>query len=202
MIERISGKIIEKTPTFCIVENNGLGIGLHISLNTFQQLEKNPPLENVMLHTYLHVREDALQLYGFANTAEKRIFQLLISISGVGPRLAIAILSGSTPQELQEAITREDVAMLTRIPGVGKKTAQRLILELKEKIQEQSRIEHLSISAPVPATEQGKVNEAILALMSLGYKQQEAQRAVDKVVKQFGADIPLEEMIKEALKGV
>ncbi len=202
MIELISGKIIEKNPTFCVVENNGVGIGVYISLNTFQSLENVSSREPVKLHTYLHVREDVLQLYGFANIAEKKMFQMLISISGVGPRLALAVLSGSTPPELEAAIAREDVEMLTRIPGVGKKTAQRLILELKEKIHQQTRMKDLAAGVPVPPSQQGKVNEALLALMALGYKQPEARKAIDRVVKQSGADISLEEMVRLALKNV
>ncbi|RMF56725.1 MAG: Holliday junction branch migration protein RuvA [Calditrichaeota bacterium] len=202
MIERISGRVIEKNPTFCIIENSGLGIGVFISLNTFQKIEQHSSQENVTLYTYLHVREDALQLYGFGDEAEKRMFQLLISISGVGPRLAIAILSGSTPAELEAAIAREDVGMLTRIPGVGKKTAQRLILELKEKIQEQTQIDQITSAVSVPAAHQTKVTEAVLALVALGYKQPDAQKAINKAVARLGADASLEVLIKEALKEV
>lgn len=202
MIERITGKLFEKSPTFCVIDCHGVGLGLHISLNTFQKLERFPQDGEVSLYAYLHVREDVLQLYGFADLPEKKLFQLLISISGIGPRLAIAILSGSTPNELQAAIAREDVAMLTRIPGVGRKTAQRLVLELKEKIQIQGEIEKLAAISAVSREQREKVNEAILALVSLGYKQQEAQRAIDKVLKRSGNEIPLEEMVKLALKEI
>ncbi len=202
MIDRISGKLIEKTPTYCVVDCQGVGYGLHISLNTFQQLEKYPENAFVPMYTYLHVREDALQLFGFYEVAERVMFQMLISISGIGPRIAIAVLSGSSPAELRAAIAREDVGMLTRIPGVGRKTAQRLILELKEKIQKQKDIEQLAAISVVSQEQRSKVNEAILALTSLGYKQQEAQAAVDKVVRRLGDEISLEEMIKEAFKEV
>jgi Holliday junction DNA helicase RuvA len=200
MIERVSGKLLEKSPTFCVIDCYGVGLGLHISLNTFQKLEQFPPNDMASLHVYLHVREDLLQLYGFADLQEKKLFQLLISISGIGPRLAIAILSGSTTDELRAAIAREDVAMLTRIPGVGRKTAQRLVLELKEKIQKEGEIEKLVAISSVSQQQREKVNEAILALTSLGYKQQEAQKVIGKVLKRSGDEISLEEMIKLALK--
>lgn len=200
MIERIRGNLTEKSPTFCVIDCHGVGLGLHISLNTFQRLEKFSENTLVSLYAYLHVREDVLQLYGFADAAEREVFRLLISISGVGPRLAIAVLSGSTTEELRGAIIREDVAMLTRIPGVGKKTAQRLVLELKEKIQKRGDIEKLAAISAVSPQEREKVNEAILALVSLGFKQQEAQIAIDKVIKRSGRDLTIEEIIKQAFK--
>jgi Holliday junction DNA helicase RuvA len=200
MIERILGNLTEKSPTFCVVDCHGVGLGLHISLNTFQKLEKFPENTMVSLYAYLHVREDVLQLYGFFDVAEREMFQLLISISGVGPRLAIAVLSGSTAEELRSAIVREDVAMLTRIPGVGKKTAQRLVLELKEKIQKRGDIERLVAISSISQQVREKVNEAMLALVSLGYKQQEAQAAIDKVLKRSDSDLSLEEIIKQAFK--
>lgn len=202
MIERISGILIEKSPTFCVLDCHGMGIGLHISFNTFQQLEQVSQAGQVNLHTYLHVREEVLQLYGFAHHSEKELFQLLISISGVGPRLALAVLSGSTAEELRAAIAREDVAMLTRIPGVGKKTAQRLILELKEKIAKRSEIEKLIRVSLASEEEQTIANEAMLALISLGYKEQEARRLIDKVLRRTDEQISLEELIKLALKEI
>jgi Holliday junction DNA helicase RuvA len=169
MIERITGKLFEKSPTFCVIDCHGVGLGLHISLNTFQKLERYPQNDVVSLHAYLHVREDVLQLYGFADLPEKKLFQLLISISGIGPRLALAILSGSSTDELRVAIAREDVAMLTRIPGVGRKTAQRLVLELTEKIQKQGEIEKLVAISSASQEQREKVNEVILALTSFTF---------------------------------
>ncbi len=200
MIERISGKLVEKSPTFCVLDCHGIGIGLHISLNTFQHLEKTPPTDSVELFSYLHVREDTLQLYGFYDVAEKEIFQLLISISGVGPKLGVAILSGCTTGELRMAIAQEDISALTRIPGVGRKTAQRLILELKEKIQKQSEIEQLAALPEIASQQQPMANEAILGLIELGFKQHEAQRAINKIMRQSGADISIEDLVKLALK--
>ncbi len=202
MIERVTGKIIEKSPTFCVLDCQGIGIGLHITLHTFEQLEQSPSTNAVTLHAYLYVRDDALQLYGFQDLAEKEMFQLLISISGVGPRLALAILSSSGADEFRGAIGQEDVELLTRIPGVGKKTAQRLILELKEKIQKQAEIKQLVSVSGASEQYQVMINEAILALLSLGYKQQEARRAIDKTIQLHGNNISLEEMIKLALREI
>ncbi|RMI27843.1 MAG: Holliday junction branch migration protein RuvA [Calditrichaeota bacterium] len=200
MIEHVTGKVIHKSPTFCVLDCHGIGLGLHISLNTFQHLEKYAPGEPVQLHAHLYVREDVLQLYGFADTREKQMFQLLITISGVGPRLALAILSGTRPDDLVNAISREDVGMLTRIPGVGKKTAQRVILELKEKLAQQPAIEGLTTVFPAASPEQSRINDALLALMALGFKQPEAQRAIDVVIRRSGDELSVDEIVRLALK--
>lgn len=200
MIERISGKLIEKTPTFCVVDCHGVGIGVHISLNTFQQIERYGAADAVALHTYLHVREDILQLYGFYDGAEKQLFQLLISISGVGPKMALAVLSGSSTAELRQAIALENVDMLIRIPGVGKKTAQRLVLELKEKIQKQPDISTLPEITGAPPETREKINEAMLALVGLGFKAPEVQRAIDRITRRQGLEISIEDLVKMALK--
>ena len=177
-----------------------MGIGLHISLNTFQYLERSDTSQPVQLLTYLHVREDVLQLYGFSEMSEKKLFQMLISISGVGPKLAIAILSGSSTADLTQAIAMEDVAMLTRIPGVGKKTAQRLVLELKEKIGKQAEVQKIAAMAQAADSPQRHINEAIMALSELGYKPRDAQVAIEKVVKRAGKTLSLEEIVVNALR--
>ncbi len=200
MIERISGKLITKSPTFLVVDCHGLGFGISVSVNTSQALEQCRPGNDLHLHTYLHVREDTLQLFGFAEPAEKEVFQELISISGVGPKLAIAILSGITVDELKAAIVHGDVPMLTKIPGVGKKTAQRLILELKEKIQKHEEIEQTVALSYGSEQHRIKLNEAVAALISLGYKQRDARTAVNKIVQRSGDDLPIEEIVKLALK--
>jgi len=200
MIEQITGTILHKSPTFCVLENNGIGFGIHITLNAFEVLDSIGSGEPVVLHTYLHVREDALQLYGFATPEEKHFFKLLLGISGVGPRLAQAILSGMAPDRLREAIQLEDVASITRIPGVGKKTAQRIVLELKEKLKSEEKIERIQETiAPAGANRQAM--EAVLALVALGYKENEAEKAV-RIVLSRKNDVSLEELIKEALKEV
>ncbi len=200
MIEHLTGKIVEKSPTFCILENNGVGFGIHITLNAFELLDAAVEGQTVSLHTYLHVREDVLQLYGFATEEEKHFFKLLLGISGVGPRLAQAILSGMAPARLREAIQQEDVQSITRIPGVGKKTAQRIVLELKEKLKSEEKVARIRQEiAPAGANQQAM--EAILALMALGYKENEAEKAV-RIVLSRKNDVSLEELIKEALKEV
>ena len=198
MIERITGKLIEKSPTHCLIDCHGLGLGLHISLNTFQQLEAIPAAQPASLYSYLHVREDVLQLYGFYERHEKTMFEMLITISGVGPKLTI--LSGINTDELDRAIRREDVGMLTRIPGVGKKTAQRLILELKEKIQKQADTFRLTSLAGEGVQPHDDLNEAVMALISLGFKEANAHRAIVKVTEAAEGKLSLEELIKRALK--
>ncbi len=200
MIEHITGIITHKSPTFCILENNGIGLGIHITLTAYEKLEAVPSGEPVSLFTYLHVREDALQLYGFATEEEKHFFKLLLGISGVGPRLAQTILSGLDPTALRQAIQMEDFQTITRIPGVGKKTAQRIVLELKEKLKSEESIEHLR-QRVAPAAQHPQAMEAILALVALGYKENEAEKAV-RIVLSRKNDVSLEELIKEALKEV
>ena len=136
MIELVSGILRDKGATSCLVDCHGVGLGVSISLNTFQDIDHLQQWRyGVAVYISARIREDAMQLFGFSSADEKEMFQLLISVSGVGPKLALAILSGGPSGDLKASIGREDVAMLTRIPGVGKKTAQRLILELKEKIK-------------------------------------------------------------------
>lgn len=202
MIEQITGKVVKKSPTFCIIDCNGVGVGLNISLNTFQKIKSNSVNSQVSLFTYLHVREDLLQLYGFSDIEEKEFFRMLISVSGIGPRLALTLLSGPTTKEIKEAITREDVAILTRVPGIGRKTAQRLILELKEKTTTDFEIKGVT---PIPVVSdqlQNKINEAIQVLVQLGYKQDDAYHAISKLADNLPDDSSLEDIIKIALRSV
>ncbi len=200
MIERISGQLLQKSPTFCIIDCHGVGIGLFISVNTFQKLgDENTEAK---LLTHLHVREDAMQLYGFGDADEREMFRQLNSVSGIGPRLALTILSGRTVQELVQAITMEDYQYLVKIPGVGKKTAQRVVLELKEKVGVPADVEEAGIISGSTVKVQGVANEAILALVTLGYRQNEAKKAIDKVVQKNSHELPLEVLIKLALKEI
>ena len=200
MVEQIKGNIIEKSPTFCVVDWGGIGIGVNISLNTFQNLKNYKKNSQVSLFTHLHVREDLLQLYGFYDTTEKELFRLLISVSGIGPRLALTLLSGPTSEEIQAAIVNEDILFLTKVPGVGRKTAQRLVVELKEKISEKQKIHEAEKSISVPSHLHPLFQEAMLALVQLGYKQQEASRLLFKAVKQISDNSSIEDLIKQALK--
>jgi Holliday junction DNA helicase RuvA len=198
MIEQISGNILKKSPTFCVVECSGIGIGLHISLNTYKTLGNEK--ESINLLTYLHVREDALQLFGFSEDVERETFRKLINVSGVGPRLAMTILSGLSVIEFTTAVVNDNYELLTKIPGVGKKTAQRVTLELKEKLELFPEAAEKDIA--VISMDKQKYSEAISALITLGYKRLEAQKSIAKVTRKHGDDIPLEELIKFALKEV
>ncbi|MFQ5583960.1 MAG: Holliday junction branch migration protein RuvA [Calditrichia bacterium] len=200
MIEQIKGNLVQKTPTFCVLDLNGFGIGINISLNTFQSLKNYGENSEVSLFTHLHVREDLLQLYGFSDVNEKDLFRLLISVSGIGPRLAITLLSGPSSEEIQNAIVTENITYLTKVPGVGKKTAQRLILELKEKVTEKHGVTAAEAAAPISGPLHPLFREAMLAMVQLGYKQQEAVRALNKAVQKMPENGSLEELIKLALR--
>lgn len=195
MISYLKGKLVSKSPAEVVVEVNSIGYQVGISLLTFEQLGRIEDKIEIFTHTY--VREDALRLYGFVTKEEREIFLLLISISGIGPKLALTILSGVAPDKLKLAIVNEDVGLLTTIAGVGKKIAQRLIVELKE-----------SLAAALPEREGWKKedyllrNEAANALITLGYKRNQSIKAVDRVLPKLGKDVSLEELIKKALEKV
>ena len=196
MIDFLSGTLAVKAPTNIVIEINGVGFDLQISLNTFHNLPDEG--EKVHLKTYLHVREDILQLYGFSDMEERLIFKGLISVSGVGPKLAQTILSGLKSSELLEAIQQSDLVRLTSISGVGNKTAQRLVIDLKEKFTQwglvpESTGEHKILV--LTTTEK----EALMALMSLGYKKPIVEKALAKVRKKGSPD-SVEQIIKQALQ--
>jgi len=200
MYEYLYGIIDQKQPTQVVLDVNNIGYALKISLSTFRAL---PPVgEKVRLHTYLHVREDVLDLYGFNDVTEREVFLNLIAISGIGPKLAQTILSGLTPDELIRAIRHADERTLNGISGVGKKTAQRLVVELKSKFEKWADV---SISAnggtqqvtPLNALER----EALMALMSLGYKKPVAERALQRAQKDKQYKI-VEDLLKAALQAV
>ncbi|MHB1745007.1 MAG: Holliday junction branch migration protein RuvA [Acidobacteriaceae bacterium] len=171
MIAHLRGRLLSKTPQTAVVEAAGVGYEVTISIPTFTAL----PAEGneVALLVYTHVREDALALFGFTTATEKRLFEKLLSISGIGPKLAITVLSGLPPERLVAAIHSQDHATLTRIPGVGKKTAERIVLELKDKLQE-------LVSAGATASASTPVSEDVLsALVNLGYQRASAQKGVE-----------------------
>ncbi|GAB4376903.1 MAG: Holliday junction branch migration protein RuvA [Calditrichia bacterium] len=200
MIERISGRLLHKTPTFCVINCGGIGIGVYISVNTYRKLEEEN--DTIDLLTHLHVREDALQLYGFFDEEERNLFRQLIGVGGIGPRLAITVLSGIEAAELKQAIAMEDSELLQRTPGIGKKTAQRIILELKEKIKIPAEMKELAGVTPAFNEQQSKINEAVLALTTLGYKHAEARKAIHKVLQSSSDNLSLDELIKQALREV
>ena len=197
MIEQIQGALVKKTPTFCVINCGGIGIGVNITLHTYKKMsDLNQAAE---LLTYLHVREDVLQLFGFSEEQERDFFRQLISISGVGPRLAMTILSGLSVQELRNALLSGDIERLTKVPGVGRKTAQRVILEMKEKL-DMPESDIISVLPSFKKEQQAIIDEAFQALMTLGYKQSDAKSSLEKVIKKYGEDLNIEDLIKYALR--
>jgi Holliday junction DNA helicase RuvA len=194
MIAFLDGKLVHCEPTFVHVDVNGVGYQLQISLQTYAAIKN---LERVRIHTHLAVREDAHVLYGFSSMPEKRLFQLLISVNGVGPNTAIVMLSYLTIQELKTAILREDVAVLQAVKGIGAKTAQRVIIELRDKLKKESLEEGATISVDPRNTLR---NEALSALLTLGLPKAAAEKSVDAVLKKSGITITLEDLVKQALK--
>jgi Holliday junction DNA helicase RuvA len=194
MISYLKGKLIHKEPAFVIIDVNGIGYQVMISLNTFSEVKDR---EEIKLFTHLHVREDAHILYGFANENERSMFLNLTSVNGVGPNTAMMVLSSLSPSDLRNAILREDTATLQGIKGIGGKTAQRLILELKDKVKKDS-MESSALSGGGQYNTMHK--EALTALMTLGISKAAAEKSLDTVLKKSGNTLSLEELVKMALK--
>ncbi len=192
MIASLNGIVQTKRPEGVIVDVNGVGYQLSVPLCSLTDIPE--PGETVFMHTYTHVREDALQLFGFLNEKDREVFTTLIGISGIGPKLGLAILSGMPAERFVEAVQNEDVTMLVTIPGLGNKTASRLILELKGKLPSLDSREAYS-SEPDPVA-----SDAISALVNLGYKKQLSEKAVETAVRN-GAE-SIEDIIREALKNL
>ena len=200
MYHYLAGKIAEKTPTAAILDVNGIGYEVRVSLSTFSSL---PNLgETVKLFTHFVVREDAQLLYGFATEEEREAFRLLISISGIGPKLAITLLSGVTLPELKRAIQEKNIPVLTAISGIGQKTAERVIIELKDKIGKAEVSAGRELVHDASVSDQ-MVEDSVAALVSLGYTKQKAKDAVQKTLKAMSGKKPsVEEIIRNALKHV
>lgn len=195
MIAYLNGRLAHKDPTYVLLEVSGIGYEVKISLHTFAALKDK---EQCKLLTYLHIKEDAHTLYGFMEGAEKRLFQHLISVSGIGPGTALMMLSSLNPSELEYAIVHEDVRTLSGVKGIGAKTAQRVILELRDKVM---KGEVINPSASLTATAHNTVRqEALSALVTLGINRAAAEKSLDTLVKQHGNTLSLEELIKLALK--
>ena len=190
MITYIKGRLIEKTPTKIIVESNGIGYEINISLNTF---EKIPDDENIKIFTYLQRKEDSDILFGFSSQSERSIFQQLISISGIGPSTARTILSSISPAEMQEAVWAEDVDRIKSIKGIGLKTAQRVLIELKDKMINLFEGEEIQSFANNTIKE-----EALSALEVLGYPRKQSEKVIDNII-QSASESSVEELIKAAL---
>ena len=188
MIGRLSGLLLDKNPAQLIVDCNGVGYEVSVPMSTFYHLPSTG--ERVTLLTHMVVREDAQLLYGFGTTQERELFRELIKISGIGARTALAILSGMSVNDLAEAVTMQEVGRLTRIPGIGKKTAERLLLELKGKLGAEL--------GAAPGTDMGSGNDILSALLALGYSEKEALLAI----KQVPAGSSVSDGIRQALKAL
>jgi Holliday junction DNA helicase RuvA len=197
MIAHLRGLLIKKTTQSTIVEAVGIGYEVLVPLSTFYSLPEKD--EMVSLHIYTHVREDALILFGFHTLLEKELFLMLISVSGIGPKLSINILSGIGPQDLLVAIASGDPVRLQAIPGVGKKTAERIALELKDPASKLLAREEIA-PLPVPeAKDKGLIDDALSALVNLGYPAKSAKMAVEKA-RSVAKEMTLEGLIREALR--
>lgn len=192
MIARLRGRLLEKAPEQIVIDAGGVGYQLFVSLNSFYRLPNLGTEVDLFVHT--HVREDALQLFGFLDAEERSLFLLLLQVATIGPKVALAVLSGMDTPDLEAAIAGGDVRRLVAIPGIGKKKADLMVLQLKDKVQ----VLRQSRAASPAARPGGDAAEAVSALVNLGYKQQEAERAVDRA-EQAGARA-LPDLIREALR--
>lgn len=198
MIALISGKIVYKGISHIVVDAQGVGYRIFIPLTTFYELPEAGKL--ITLHVHTHVKQDAINLFGFYTIQERDLFQLMLSVSGIGPKMSMNILSGISVQELLRAISGSDVRKLISIPGLGKKTAERLILELKEKV-----LKKMMAEAMPAVDKQERINELIRedvlsALVNLGYKSSVALNALDKVLQVSEKEISMEQVLKKTLK--
>lgn len=193
MITHIRGRLVEKSPTGVVIDCNGVGYFVHISLHTFSQITDD---ESIKLLTHLQVKEDAHQLYGFATAIERKIFRLLIAVSGIGTNTARTMLSSLTPQQVREGIASEDVALIQSVKGIGLKTAQRVIIDLKDKVLKVFDMDEI----PTLSNNTSK-DEALSALEVLGFAKKQSERVVGKILTQT-PDASVEQLIKEALKNL
>jgi Holliday junction DNA helicase RuvA len=192
MIAELQGTLVRRSPAGVVVSVGGVGFSLLVPLSTYREL--GCAGSDVHLFTHLHVKEDALELFGFATESELAMFRALVSVSGIGPKLGLAVLSGLSPDVFQRAVVEEDLGLLTSVSGIGRKTAQRMIVELKEKL---SGLEVASVGGAEAGEETG---DAVLALMSLGVKREKAREAVLAVQRECGHELEVEEIIKLALR--
>lgn len=198
MIARISGILIEKSVSHIIVDTHGIGYRIFIPLTTYYELPENG--EAVTLHTYTNVREDAIHLFGFYSIEEKHVFELMIAVTGIGPKLAINILSGIAAGELIDAISRGNVSRLVGIPGVGKKTAERMVLELKDKLTKMIADKgSYPIKGFAEATEL-LLEDALSALTNLGYKSNAVRNVIENIIQTSEEKLTLDVLLKKALK--
>ncbi len=198
MISFLQGKLIDAVPTQITVDVHGMGYELLIPLSSYDKLPK--PGQPVLILTHLAVREDALTLYGFMTAAERDLFRLLINtVSGIGPKIALNVLSGISVAAFRGAVANSDIKALSQISGVGKKTAERIVVELRDKIGAAGAWEAASAQRALSPEDQ-KVNDAVLALMALGFKQMEAHDAVRRAQGALGASATIEDLVRSCLK--
>lgn len=193
MITHIKGRLVEKSPTSVVIECNGIGYMINISLNTFSQIPDN---ENLKLFTHLQVKEDSHTLYGFFSIKERQIFRLLISVNGIGPSIARTMLSSISPDQIIDAISRENVSLIQSVKGIGSKTAQRVIIDLHDKI-----LEVYELDEGFASSNNTNKEEALSALEVLGINKKSSERLVDQIVLD-NPDVSVEDIIKETLKNL
>jgi holliday junction DNA helicase RuvA len=195
MIASLRGKVILKSANKAVVEVNGVGYGVSVSLSVLEFLNLE---QEIFIHISTIVRENSIELFGFSSEEEKTLFEMLISVSGIGPKTGLAIISGISPVELRDAVVKENVARLTSVHGIGRKTAERVILELKEKLKK-----HTIVTKPALAAANQPVSideDLISSLVNLGYKDKHAEQIARKILDTAPAEITLPEAIKLALK--
>ena len=197
MIGRLQGVLLRKEPPALMLDVGGVGYELEAPMTTFYEL---PAVgERVTLYTHLVVREDAHLLYGFVREAQRRLFRELLKVNGVGPRVALAVLSGLSDEEFCRCVAEEDIARLTKVPGIGRKTAERLVIEMRDKLPKDIPMPASTTTAAGPVAPGDPVSEAVSALVALGYKPNEASRAVRSASTK---GLSAEEIIRQALKGM
>lgn len=197
MIAYLKGKLVLKDPTAVIIDIGGIGYQVKISLQTYSKIKDE---EQVMLLTFLHIKEDGHTLYGFKEESEKKLFLNLISISGVGPNTGLMILSSLSTEELEQAIIQEDYKTIQNVKGVGIKTAQRIILELKDKVKKESLLDNATAPQGFLRQNNKTRDEALQALITLGFPKAAAEKNIATVLKKTGTEISLEDLIKASLK--
>ena len=191
MITHVKGRLVEKAPTSVVIESNGIGYLINISLNTFSQIPDN---ENLKLYTHLQIKEDSHTLYGFFTIKEREIFRLLISVNGIGSNIARTMLSSISPDQIIDAISRENVSLIQSVKGIGSKTAQRVIIDLRDKI-----LKVYDLDEGITSSNNTNKEEALSALEVLGINKRSSEVLVDRIVVE-NPDISVESIIKETLK--
>lgn len=200
MIALLRGRLVEKHPNRLIVDVGGVGYDVAVPLSTFYELAE--PGSDVSLRVHTHVREDLIALYGFGSPLEQALFERLISVNGVGPKLALAVLSGIEPAELVRSVRTADVARLSSIPGIGKKTSERIVLELKDKLPSGAAADGGAAAATASDPDADLRTDVLSALVNLGYQRAYAEKAIDAVLKDPQAPRAFDRVLRQALRGL